>query len=160
MPLGQSVPPLPWQEGHRRFGERPTQGRYGSVWRHTVYGGVFKFQAVREELARELRFELGEDHAGVHQEESALFAFVVDDHGRLIDGTGGFLLLRLGSGPLWAATQGRSWRVGASPNLLNVAISRARRRLYVIGSYPEWRPAPNFGVFATTDTFPKYDFFA
>jgi hypothetical protein len=34
--LGQSVPPLPWQEGHRRFAERPTQGRYGSVWRHTV----------------------------------------------------------------------------------------------------------------------------
>jgi hypothetical protein len=29
--LGQSVPPLPWQEGHRRFAERPTQGRYGSV---------------------------------------------------------------------------------------------------------------------------------
>ena len=46
--LGQSGPALPWQEGHRRFGERPTQGRYGSVWRHTVYGGVFKFQAVRE----------------------------------------------------------------------------------------------------------------
>jgi superfamily I DNA and/or RNA helicase len=53
----------------------------------------------------------------------------------------------------------RDW-VGAPPNLLNVAVSRARRRLYVIGSYPEWQPAPNFGVFATTDTFPKYDFFA
>ncbi len=73
------MPPLPWQEGHRRFAERPTQSRYGSEWRHTVYGGVFKFQAVREELARELRFELGEDHAGVHEEESALFALV---HGR------------------------------------------------------------------------------
>ena len=96
--LGQSVPPLPWQEGHRRFGERPTQGRYGSVWRHTVYGGVFKFQAVREELARELRFELGEDHAGVHEEESALFAFVVDEHGRLIDGTGAFSSCAWGAG--------------------------------------------------------------
>ena len=53
----------------------------------------------------------------------------------------------------------RDW-VGAPPNLLNVAVSRARRRLYVIGSYPEWQPAPNFGVFATTGTFPKYDFFA
>jgi hypothetical protein len=30
----------------------------------------------------------------------------------------------------------------------------------VIGSYPEWQPAPNFGVFATTDTFPKYDYLA
>ena len=96
--LGQSVPPLPWQEGHRRFGERPTQGRYGSVWRHTVYGGVFKFQAVREELARELRFELGEDHAGVHEEESALFAFVVDANGRLIDGTGAFSSCAWGAG--------------------------------------------------------------
>jgi hypothetical protein len=53
----------------------------------------------------------------------------------------------------------RDW-VGAPPNLLNVAVSRARRRLYVIGSYPEWQPAPNFGVFATADTFPKYDYFA
>ena len=96
--LGQSVPPLPWQEGHRRFGERPTQGRYGSAWRHTVYGGVFKFQAVREELARELRFELGEDHAGVHEEESALFAFVVDANGRLIDGTGAFSSCAWGAG--------------------------------------------------------------
>ena len=95
---GQPVPPLPWQEGHRRFAERPTQSRYGSVWRHTVYGGVFKFQAVRGELARELRFELGEDHAGVHDEESALFAFVVDAHGRLIDGTGAFSSCAWGAG--------------------------------------------------------------
>jgi hypothetical protein len=56
----------------------------------------------------------------------------------------------------WCQVSG--W-VGASPNLLNVAVSRARR-LYVIGSYPEWRAAPNFGIFDTTDTFPKYDFFA
>ena len=98
--LGQSVPPLPWQEGHRRFAERPTQSRYGSVWRHTVYGGVFKFQAVREELARELRFDLGEDHAGVHEEESALFAFVVDADGRLIDGTRAFSFCAWGAGRL------------------------------------------------------------
>ena len=96
--LGQSVPPLPWQEGHRRFAERPTQSRYGSEWRHTVYGGVFKFQAVREELAKELRFELGEDHAGVNEEESALFAFVVDANGRLIDGTGAFSSCAWGAG--------------------------------------------------------------
>jgi len=53
----------------------------------------------------------------------------------------------------------RDW-VGTPPNLLNVAVSRARRRLYVIGSYPEWQAAPNFGVFSTADTFPRWNYFA
>lgn len=33
-------------------------------------------------------------------------------------------------------------------NLLNVAVSRARRRFFVIGSYAEWSGAPNFSVLA------------
>ena len=33
-------------------------------------------------------------------------------------------------------------------NLLNVSVSRARRRLFVIGDYEEWRQAPNFGEIA------------
>ena len=55
------------------------------------------------------------------------------------------------------AHRARDW-VGAAPNLLNVAVSRARRRLYVIGSYSEWHDTPNFGVFATTPAFRRYDF--
>ena len=33
-------------------------------------------------------------------------------------------------------------------NLLNVAVSRARRRFFVIGSYAEWSGVPNFSVLA------------
>ena len=41
----------------------------------------------------------------------------------------------------------RDW-AGHPVNRLNVAISRARRRLFVIGSHDEWTAAPNFGVLA------------
>jgi superfamily I DNA and/or RNA helicase len=47
------------------------------------------------------------------------------------------------------AKKARDW--AASPvNLLNVAVSRARRRLFVIGNYAEWSVAPNFSVLAAT----------
>ena len=78
-----------------------------------MYGGVL--QAVREELANELRLELGEDHAAVHKEESALFAFVVDDLSRLIDGTGAFSSCAWGPGASGAAAMrsspGPAWCV-------------------------------------------------
>ena len=41
----------------------------------------------------------------------------------------------------------RSW-AAERPNLLNVAVSRARRRLYVIGNRELWKPLPFFGVLA------------
>jgi AAA domain len=87
---GERIPPMPWQDGHPRQAEEPRPSWYGSEWRHTVYGGVFAFQAVRAALAHELKFELDEDHAGAHEEQSALFAFTVDQNGRLLDGTGAF----------------------------------------------------------------------
>lgn len=44
---------------------------------------------------------------------------------------------------------------GTSVNLLNVAVSRARRRLLVIGDYAEWQDAPNFSASEPrADSFP------
>jgi hypothetical protein len=88
---GEPIPPLPWQSGHRRVAEQPEGGKYGSVWRHTVYGGVFSFRAVRAAFAEEFGYSEQEDYAGAHKEaDSALFAVTVDEHGVLLDGTGAF----------------------------------------------------------------------
>lgn len=88
---GKPIPPLPWQSGHRRFAEQPESGKYGSVWRHTVYGGVFSFRAVRAAFAEEFGYTEQEDYAGAHKKaDSALFAVTVDERGVLLDGTGAF----------------------------------------------------------------------
>ncbi len=85
---GQPVPPLPWQPGHPRYAEQPERGTYGSVWRHTVYGGIFEFGTVRETLAAKLGYIEGEDFGGrLKKGNSALFAFVVDERGHLLPRT-------------------------------------------------------------------------
>jgi hypothetical protein len=55
------------------------------------------------------------------------------------------IVLVLGTGP--GNTGARSW-AAQKPNLLNVAVSRAKRRLYVIGNRESWQGLPHFGVLA------------
>jgi len=58
------------------------------------------------------------------------------------------VVLVLGA-PSPQASGARYW-AGGAPNLLNVAVSRAKRRLYVIGDRTSWRDA---GVFRTLATY-------
>lgn len=51
------------------------------------------------------------------------------------------VVLVLGSDPL--AEGAREW-ASEPPNLLNVAVSRAKRRLYIIGNREWWRRLPYF----------------
>ncbi|GAB3364377.1 AAA domain-containing protein [Amycolatopsis echigonensis] len=48
----------------------------------------------------------------------------------------------------------REW-AAEKPNLLNVAVSRAKRRLYVIGNRQNWRTQPYFSVLA--DRIPDFE---
>jgi hypothetical protein len=103
---GQPLPTLPWQPSHPRYGEPPRPGTYGSIWRHTVYGGIFDFAAVRTALAHRLRYTESEDFGGrLDDAQSALFAFTVSERGILLDNSMAF------SSCAWAT--GRLYRPGA-----------------------------------------------
>ncbi|TDB89361.1 DNA helicase [Actinomadura sp. KC216] len=86
---GRPLPPLPWEPGHHLAGEQPERGRYGSSWRHTVFGGVFPVAAIHDSLAARFGNPDGEqDHGGRRKSgDTALFAFTVDDQGCLLEGT-------------------------------------------------------------------------
>jgi hypothetical protein len=57
------------------------------------------------------------------------------------------IILVLGSAP--RNERARAW-AAEKPNLLNVAVSRAKRRLYVIGDHRRWSVQPYFDVLAST----------
>ena len=57
------------------------------------------------------------------------------------------VILVLGGNPAQPAARAFATR---TPNLLNVAVTRARRRLYVIGNRPAWAGEPHFDVLART----------
>lgn len=54
------------------------------------------------------------------------------------------VFLVLGTAPDQEGAGARAW-AASKPNLLNVAITRAKHRLYVIGDENQWRGLPNFG---------------
>jgi superfamily I DNA and/or RNA helicase len=60
------------------------------------------------------------------------------------------VFLVLGSHPGKAGGGSRAW-ASKEPNLLNVALTRAKNRIYVIGNRAEWSECPNFGRLAKDD---------
>jgi hypothetical protein len=58
------------------------------------------------------------------------------------------VVLVLGA-PLDSSVGARTW-AGGAPNLLNVAMTRAKRRLYVIGSHAAWKNAGYFQFLANS----------
>jgi hypothetical protein len=97
-----TIPPLPWQAEHPRAGEQAAGGVHGSEWRHTVYGGIFSRADIRKSFRHALGYPAQPDfgdaeEAGHNTQEdgcersvSAVFAFVVDKDGRLIEGSEAF----------------------------------------------------------------------
>lgn len=56
------------------------------------------------------------------------------------------------------ASQGsRAW-AGQSPNILNVAVTRAKRLFIVIGHHDAWRDAGVFSIAADTNRLPRIDY--
>nr|WP_262986113.1 ATP-binding protein [Streptomyces sp. CBMA123] len=87
---GQAAPVLPWDAEHPETAAHLAP--HGMVWRHEVYGGVFDLELLRRAMIAVLP-EGTEPDPGVPQEElelsgrSAMFALVLDEHGRPVEGT-------------------------------------------------------------------------
>lgn len=85
---GAEWPLLPWQAGHPLLREPIDDTE--EVWRHTVYGGVFSLDRIREALEERFGGD-PEDHAGTRVGgHTSVFAFTVDAEGRLLQGTNVF----------------------------------------------------------------------
>ncbi|MFE5584067.1 AAA domain-containing protein [Kitasatospora sp. NPDC056531] len=87
---GQAPPLLPWAPEHPETAA--WRAPRGKVWRHEVYGGVFDLERLRQAMIAVLP-EGTEPDPGVPQEElvlpgrSAMFALVLDEYGRPVEGT-------------------------------------------------------------------------
>ncbi|WP_316528856.1 hypothetical protein [Kitasatospora brasiliensis] len=87
---GEAAPVLPWAPEHPETAA--WRAPKGMVWRHEVYGGVFELELLRRAMIAVLPAGTDPD-PGVPDEElvlsgkSALFALVLDEHGRPVQDT-------------------------------------------------------------------------
>ena len=108
----RTLPVLGWQAGHPLAGQEPRGGKYGAVWRHTIYGGLFPRTLIWDTLARHFGAEDTEDFAGTRkQQDTALFAITVDADGMIFPETATF------STCAWAV--GRAIAPGPCPGWLD-----------------------------------------
>ncbi|WP_276819468.1 DUF3553 domain-containing protein [Mailhella massiliensis] len=148
----------------------------GSCWYH-VEGGMADTQLVPEELARLRKLLLALQRQWPEAEgkngprEAGVFVIspfrTVARHCRLLLRTMGFpeekvrcgtihtfqgkeadiVFLVLGSAPGQAGWGSRQW-ASRTPNILNVALTRARSLLYVVGNRRDWSRHPFFDILA------------
>ncbi|MFE7636423.1 DEAD/DEAH box helicase [Kitasatospora sp. NPDC057518] len=87
---GQAAVLLPWAPEHPETAAR--RAPRGMVWRHEVYGGVYDLEPLRQAMIAVLP-EGTDPDPGVPDEElvlsgrSAMFALVLDEHGRPVEDT-------------------------------------------------------------------------
>jgi hypothetical protein len=117
-------------------------GRFGSEWRHTVYGGVFSYQPVRKEFERVLGYTEQPDHGGQRRDiESALFAFTVDKDGFLIEGSEAFSSCAWATGRLRSPGPGEAGWLDGFDDVMDECVQAMRRLLAQYFSYPLPGPA-------------------
>jgi superfamily I DNA and/or RNA helicase len=100
---------------------------------------ISPFRQVADTMRQRLRSLAPADDAAWRQWVHERVGTIHTAQGKEADG----VILLLGGDPsirralLWA---------GATPNILNVAVSRAQERLYVVGDAAAWSTVPHFSV--------------
>ncbi|MGW7577534.1 AAA domain-containing protein [Streptomyces sp. NPDC054765] len=134
---------------HLEWGVGLARVRIISPFRDVVFGCA---RAVRD-MHLEDHVPAGDD-ARAHRKQVS--AFLKDHIGTVHTMQGkeaDVVILVLGTHPRHGA-HARAW-AAETPNLLNAAVSRAKRRLFVIGDQDSWRKEPHFELQAETDRLPR-----
>jgi hypothetical protein len=66
------------------------------------------------------------------------------------------VILVLGSAPGWRGARSREW-AARDPSLLNVAVSRARTKLFVIGNHHDWSQMEYFSIMSEAFQGPSFN---
>ncbi|HEV7934553.1 MAG TPA: AAA domain-containing protein [Actinomadura sp.] len=129
---------------HRETGVELSRIRVLSPFRDVVNGC--------RGAVRELHWDRGRDSAEYGREVASFIGEQIGTVHTMQGKEADVVILVLGTDPKRGG-RARSW-AAESPNLLNVAVSRAKRRLFVIGNLQEWRKEPFFDVMA--DALPSH----